>query len=402
MTAASGAAPRTPAAPWDAVAAPGADPHRVARTVGWLATRGRSADALRRACLALPGTLGAGADDPAAPEVLDQVLDDGLAGVPWRSRADRVARRWAALGVRVATAVDPSYPGRLRAAWPHRDVPPLLAWRGAPPDAEVAAAVVGARHATAYGTGVAGWLAGAAAAAGVRVVSGGALGVDAAAHEAACEGPGGTTVVLGCGHAVGYPRPHAEPGGLFDRIVEAGGTLLSEQLPDARPHAGNVRARNRIVAALCDAVVVVEGGARSGALVTASAAAEHDVPVLAVPGDVRAPGSIAPHRLLTEGAAPCTSPRDLLDALGRATTATDVAGAAEGPRVASSSPSTPSVLPADVRAVLVAAWPRAVRVEDLAAGCGRPVGALLGALTRARVAGELAEDAHGVRLRRAP
>jgi DNA processing protein len=379
------------------VTAEGGDPARLLAVVAWLATPGRGPDGLRQ-------EVARRVDGP--PSLPLDERGSGILGVvppvapSARVRAEEVLARWRRLGVRATTIEDPAYPGRLRAGWPDVDAPPLIAWRGQAPTDDAAVAIVGARRATGYGTGVAAWLADAAAAAGARVLSGGALGIDAAAHRAAVERPGGTTVVLGCGHAVTYPRPHAVPGGLFDRILDHGGTLLSEQLPTARPHAGNVRARNRIVASLADVVVVVEGGARSGALVTATAAAERGIPVLAVPGDVRAPGSVAPHRLLGEGAAPCTSPRDLLDAVGGVG-----AGTPDDPRTGhdeAAGRGVVSVLPDDVHALLAAAWPRPIPVDDLAARTGRPAAVLLGALTRARVAGETADDATGVRLRRAP
>jgi DNA processing protein len=373
------------------VVGPTVDPQRIARLVARLATPRRGPEALRQAVVAYGG-------DPA------EALDDTLTPVA-SHLADVTAallRTWAQLGVQVASVVDPAYPRRLATAWPHVDVPPLLAWRGQPPDDDAAVAIVGARKATSYGTGVAAWLAEAAAAAGVRVVSGGAVGIDAAAHRAAVEGPGGTTVVLGCGHAVPYPRAHTAAGGLFDRVLDHGGTLLSEHLPHAPPHAGHVRARNRIVAGLADVVVVVEGGARSGALVTATVAAERGVPVLAVPGDVRAPGSVAPHRLLAEGAGPCTSPAELLESLGTGPAVDRAAEAAVAATAPRSVRGVVSVLPDDLHGLLAAAWPRPLTVDDLAAATGRPAPALLGALTRARVAGEIAEDTSGIRLRRAP
>jgi DNA processing protein len=308
---------------------------------------------------------------------------------------------WAARGVVVSLVGDPAHPPTLTAGWPHTGAPAWLARRG---DAtglgadRRRVALVGARRASGYGRAVAAWLAAAASDAGVTVVSGGAVGIDAAAHDAARDGAGGTVVVLGCGHGVAYPRPHAAPDGLFDRVRAGGGCLLSEQPPDVPARAGVVRARNRIVAGLADVVVVVEGGDRSGALVTAGHAAELGVPVLAVPGDVRAPGSVAPHRLLAEGAAPCTGPSDLLAAAGATApprTPTAIAGAATGA-------ATGGVLPPAVHATLAAAWPRPVRVDELATSTGLGVGAVLSAVTRGRVAGLVAEGPDGVRLARAP
>jgi DNA processing protein len=314
-----------------------------------------------------------------------------------REAADAVARRWRELAVRAAVVGDPAFPERLARGWPTTGGPLLLAWRG-PPDAVAAGppggpavAIVGARRATSYGTGIASWLGSAAAEAGVLVVSGGAVGVDAAAHRGSLDAGGTTVVVLGCGHDVGYPRAHASPDGLFDRILRAGGWIVTELPPAARPVPSNVLARNRLVAGMCDALVVVEGGDRSGSLRTAEVAAERGVPVLAVPGDVRAAGSAAPHRLLREGAAPCTGPEDLLAVLGRITAFPGGEGAVDA-----------TVLPDPVLRELAAAWPRAMAVTELADRSGTPAGVLLAALTRGRIAGEVAEDAEGVRLRRAP
>jgi DNA processing protein len=368
-------------------------------------------DALRRRCLA-DGVDGAAPASRAA----------AAAGPPDASLAHAVGpvlTAWREAGVRVALIGDPTYPRRLAEGWPITEAPTLLAWRGRPPTEAAAVALVGARRATGYGAGVTAWLAASVARLGVRVVSGGAVGVDAAAHGAALEEQGGTTVVLGCGHGVAYPRPHATPGGLFDRVVERGGSILSELLPWQLPKAGTVRARNRIVAGLSDVVVVVEGGARSGALVTATAAADRGVPVLAVPGDVRAPGSAAPHRLLAEGAAPCTTPADILEALPAALNLASGPGVTErtgevvgptsaGPTTGGGPVDTAGAgvrrggLPPAVHDALAAAWPRPLRVDDLAARTGHALPALLAAITRARVAGTVAEGPDGVRLRRAP
>jgi len=370
------------------VAAPGTDAELLARVVAWAVRPRRSLEAIRRSCRDAGATLLRAETAAIRDVVADHVdADDAAAATP-------LVQMWAAAGVRAALVGDATYPVRLAEGWPETDGPTLLAWRGAAVPDVPTVAIVGARRATGYGTAVAAWLSEAAAAAGAHVVSGGAVGVDAAAHAAAVELPGGTTVVLGCGHGVAYPRPHARPGGLFDRVIDHGGTLASELLPQEPPHAGQVRARNRIVAGLADVVVVVEGGERSGALLTAGAAAERGRTVLAVPGDVRADGSVAPHRLLSEGVAPCTGPPDLLQALGGPRRGETVArGVAAGGL---------STLPDDVHALLAARWPRPVRIDELARTTARAVGPLLAAVTRARVAGELADGPEGVRLRRAP
>jgi DNA processing protein len=381
--------------PTDAVAADGTDPARLTRVLAWLLGPRRNGEMLRRRCR----------DHAEGPpgDRLHAVLP-----APTRTERDAVTSvtaTWRRLGVSVALVGDPAYPSVLAAGWPDTDGPVLLAWSGQAPGTHPAVGLVGARQATGYGTGVASWLAATVARAGGHVVSGGARGVDAAAHLASLEEPGGTTVVLGCGHAVDYPRAHAVPGGLFDRITDHGGTVASELLPHEPPHARNVRQRNRVVAGLVGALVVVEGGPRSGALVTAGAAADRGVSVLAVPGDVRAPGSVAPHRLLAEGAAPCRGPQDILEALGAATPG---APRPPGGRQRAATGSGPDGgegtlgLPGDVAALLRAAWPRPVRVDDLASATSRSVPALLAALTQARVAGVIAESVEGVRLRRAP
>jgi len=386
------------------VAADSTDPTQLALLVLWSQAPGRHPDALRRRIRdavedpqrRLDEQGPDGDADPDASPAARLVATAGPVDPAGRDDAVAQLRAWEQLGVRVALVGDPAYPTRLAAGWPHTDGPTWLAWRGAPPTSGPAVALVGSRRATGYGTGVAAWLADAAAAAGVRVVSGGAIGVDAAAHAAALGRPGGTSVVLGCGHDVAYPRPHAHDGGLFDRVLAAGGTILSECLPGEAPKPHRIRARNRIVAGLATVVVIVEGRERSGALLTASAALTRDRTVLAVPGDVRAPGSAAPHRLLSEGAAPCTGPADLLAALA----AEDGAVADPGP--VPTGAQTITVLPTAARRELEQAWPRPVRLEELAARSGEPVGSLLAAVTRARVTGELVEGHDGVRLRTAP
>jgi len=176
-----------------------------------------------------------------------------------------------------------------------------------PPDRPVVA-IVGSRRATAFGARFTERIAGALAARGAVVVSGLALGIDAAAHQGALDAGRATVAVLGGGVDVVYPRRHRA---LRERIV-AEGVLLSEYWPGTSPAPWRFPARNRIVAGLADAVVVVEAGERSGALITADFALELGRPVLAVPG---APGSAASagcHTLLRAGAALCETEEDVI------------------------------------------------------------------------------------------
>ncbi len=174
-------------------------------------------------------------------------------------------------------------------------------------------AVVGTRLADAYGAELAREISLGLARSGVTVVSGGAAGIDGVAHRAALEAGGHTIAVFGAGIDVPYPREHA---GLFEEIVAAGGALLSE-LPDgAPPAAWTFPRRNRIVAALSEAVVVVRAGLRSGALITAALARRLGVAVFAVPGDVRERLSAGPNGLLREGARVAEGAEDVLQALG--------------------------------------------------------------------------------------
>ncbi len=371
---------------WERVAAPGTDPVRLAAVVARGLRPGGSPSTAARRLVHLT------VEEPDLPPCEAVVR---LAPDPSRTELDAiapVAATWSRAGVRACVLGDPTYPTHLLRGWQRFGPPLLLAWRG--PDAGLGGgprvAVVGARRATAYGSGIAAWLAQGVSAAGVTVVSGGAVGIDAAAHRATAGVPSGTVVVLGCGHDVPYPQAHARPGGLFDQVLDDGGWIVSEQLPWVEAKPPNVLARNRIVAGLADAVVVVEGTQRSGSLRTATAAADRGIPLLAVPGDVRAPTSGAPNRLLREGATPCTEPADVLEVVGRPVE--------PGARPAQ----LPSTLPEAVARELTARWPRPIRIDDLAAVTGVGVGPLLAALTRARIAGEIAEGAEGIRLTRAP
>lgn len=175
-------------------------------------------------------------------------------------------------------------------------------------------AIVGTRAATAYGKRLARQFASDLGAAGCCIVSGLALGIDAAAHEGALDAGAPTIGVLGGGHERFFPPRNR---GLADRILGAGGAVLSPFPPEHHALPGQFLHRNGIVAALSDAVVVIEAPARSGALNTANWAAGR-IPVFAVPGDVDRPHVAGCHALIRDGATLARSPQDVLDDLGLA------------------------------------------------------------------------------------
>jgi DNA processing protein len=173
-------------------------------------------------------------------------------------------------------------------------------------------AVVGARAATQYGTHVASTLGSDLAAAGWAVVSGGAYGVDAAAHSGALAVRGVTIAVLACGVDVAYPPRHDA---LFARIA-ADGLLVSEVPPGAAPHRTRFLVRNRLIAALTRGTVVVEAAVRSGSLSTARDAERLGRPVLGVPGPVTSEMSAGVHRELRRGAVLVQSAAEVIEAVG--------------------------------------------------------------------------------------
>ena len=205
-----------------------------------------------------------------------------------------------------------SYPPLLGAI---HDPPPQLFVRG---DGELevlaraAVAVVGARACSSYGRSVARSLSRELAAAGLVVVSGMARGIDGEAHRGALEAGGATIAVLGCGVDRDYPAAHAE---LARRIGERG-LVVSEYEPGVEPAPWRFPARNRIIAGLCSATVVVEARERSGALITADFALEEGRDVLSVPGEITSSLSAGTNALLRLGATPVTCATDVLEVFG--------------------------------------------------------------------------------------
>lgn len=239
----------------------------------------------------------------------------GRAGGAWARAAagtsvPAVADAHARAGVAVHLLGDASYPAVLA---PDHEAPPVVFSLGALEALQgPRVGVVGTRRATGYGRDVARELGLELAQAGVSVVSGLAAGIDGASHQGALEaGAAPPVAVVGSGLDVVYPSRHA---GLWRQVAEAG-VLISEAPLGARPEAWRFPARNRVIAALSQVLVVVESRPAGGSFHTVRAADERGVPVMAVPGPVRSPASAGTNRLLADGSAPACEAADVLAAL---------------------------------------------------------------------------------------
>ena len=222
---------------------------------------------------------------------------------------DKVWARIEAQGIKILTWQDEAYPQRLKEI---EQPPPVLYVRGEYlPDDLYAVAIVGTRRVTPYGRQITEELAAYLAANGITVVSGLARGVDAIAHQTALKAGGRTIGVLGSGVDKIYPPEHRQ---LAERMIESG-SIVSDYAPGTPPDASNFPPRNRIISGLSLAVVVIEAGETSGALITAEFAAEQGREVFAVPGSILAPQSKGTNRLIQQGALPMLSVKDLMQAL---------------------------------------------------------------------------------------
>ncbi len=314
--------------------------------------------------------------------------------------AHEIARRQESLarrhGARIVTAIDADYPEPLA----DLDLPPpalyvrghLPAWpRASGPvgGAGPAAAIVGSRRADPYGREAAELFGREIAAAGVTVVSGFARGVDAAAHRGALDGaPEGadrcaTVAVLGSGLGVDYPRGHRRLG---ERIAERG-ALVTEFPCGVEPKAWQFPVRNRLIAALAAATLVVRAAPRSGSLVTARLALDLGRDVLAVPGRIFEERSAGTNALLTDGAYPALQPRDVLDLLGVAATFPPVS---PGDRAEEEGQAAPRGLRARLLAAMDPAEPEAP--ETLAERVAAPVDRVLGTLLELELVGRVRRE----------
>lgn len=227
-----------------------------------------------------------------------------------RGFADAALQRAARNGLTAIRLVDPAYP-----AWLKQIVdPPGVLWvRGTLADlTRPMVAIVGSRHATPTGLALGRQLAEGLAEVGITIVSGLARGVDGVSHEGALAVGGATVGVLGCGADVVYPAEHRE---LATRVAASGG-VVSELLPGTTPKAHHFPLRNRIIAGLSRAVVVIEAGHQSGSLITARMALEQGRDVLAVPGNVMSGRNRGCHALIKDGARLVETVDDVLDELG--------------------------------------------------------------------------------------
>ena len=297
-------------------------------------------------------------------------------------------RRAAQLGVKLLALEDAAYPAPLSAIY---DPPPVLYLRGELSALEPqprSVAVVGTRDASAYGLRFAETLGAGLAAAGVLVVSGLALGVDASAHAGALAsgGAGRTAAVLGSGVDVLYPPQNAA---LARRIAEGGGALLSEQPLGSGPRPGNFPARNRIVSGLSRAVAVIEAGAKSGALITADLALEEGRTVFAAPGRAGDPRAAGALELLRQGATLLTDTADILSEFGWQ------AQARAGAQPSRSAPNRPELPPEQRELLEHIGRLGAPLLDDLQALTGASASELLGRLTLLELAGLVAAQADG-------
>ncbi len=374
--------------------APGLGPVRVQRLLDQFgspgAVLGASAAQLQRVKGVGPGVAGT---------ILESAKDSD-------SRVDEALEKIAAAGARVLIRGGEGYP-ELLAAIP--SAPTLIIVRGSlEPDTadRYPAAIVGSRRCTPYGLEQSERFAGALARDGLTIVSGGARGIDSAAHRGALNAGGRTIVVLGCGADIAYP-PENEA--MFERIVsESRGALVSELPMGTPPNAENFPARNRIISGLSLGVLVIEAGLRSGALITARQAVEDQGrEVLAVPGRVDSDASRGSLELIKNAeAALATEPADIIRALepvGRHHHQGTHEARYVDPVRKAPLPDTPPPPPpglSETQTRILGSLVGEMTPDELAKASGLDAPALRAELTRLELSGRVKR--HGSRLVRAP
>jgi DNA processing protein len=244
-----------------------------------------------------------------------------------------------------------------------------------------ALAIVGARKATPYGLSCATRFAKLAAAQGLVIVSGGALGCDQAAHTGALAVGGRTVVVLGCGADVVYPANGKD---LFERVLATGGAIISEAPWGSHPSRWGFRRRNRVIAGLGRATLIVEAGMPSGTFSTADATLSQGKEVLAIPGSIFAKESKGANHLIAEGAIPIVDDNSFCEALTRILGMSILPlGCQSAPKAQSSTQATGAVQ----QQVLVALSQEPLRAERLVGICGEDVIEVIRYLSALELAG---------------
>jgi DNA processing protein len=293
-------------------------------------------------------------------------LPDGARAAALRPPA-KLRETLAKAGVRAVMLGDSEYPGHLAGV---PDAPDVLFVRGRLPG-DPGVAVVGTRRSTGYGRSLARAYGEAIASTGWAVVSGLARGIDGAAHRGVVTVGGTGVAILGSGPDVIYPPEHRE---LHDALLAAGGAVVSEYPPGVPPNGWRFPPRNRIIAGLSAAVVVVEAPVTGGALITAGAALDQGRTVFAVPGDVDRDTSRGCNLLIRDGAFPVLDPGDLIESLSLLH---------ELPRRAGTLPSAPD------DSLLAAIGPAGSTLDQIGEATGLSASQVLSRVARLEVAGLL-------------
>jgi DNA processing protein len=287
---------------------------------------------------------------------LSQKLVENLVQMRQKNDLNQVWEDIQRNNITVLTWDSPEYPRRLREV---DQSPPVLYIRGSlRNEDELSVAIVGTRRASSYGRQVAEELATCLVHNGVTVISGLARGIDTFAHQTAVKAGGRSLAVLGCGVDVIYPPENRK---LAEQLIGQG-ALISDYPPGTQPEGTNFPPRNRIISGLSMATVVVEAGETSGALITATFAAEQGREVFALPGSIYAPLSKGTNRLIQQGATPLLKMEDVLEVLGM-----ERAHEHQAARQA---------LPADpIEAqILMAIRAETIHIDELTALTGLPIG----------------------------
>jgi DNA processing protein len=335
---------------------------------------GRGVLEIARTSDALPALVRASRDvDGLARAMPDEVANSVVAAA---RDSDAILGRLVRAGVQFVTLEDEAYPARLRAI----EIPPhVLFVRGevAALSAQRSVAVVGTRRPSEAGRRVAARIGAVLARAGAAVVSGLAVGIDGAAHAAVVAERGVTVAVLGGGHDRLFPRGHRR---LAETILANGGAIVSELPPEAEPTAGTFPRRNRVISGLADATIVVEAGARSGALLTANWALEQGRECFVVPGPIDSPtsaGCLAYLREFPGQARIVAGIPQLLEDLDLV----DLPDPLDGGILAPSVAAILVELGEGARRVAAALVRGLTTVDELVAATTMPIAAVLGALT---------------------